>query len=66
MYRKMQGSGLTEINPLFCMSPIWAQRPVLSHPESPRSAGSEVAAAPDSYVAGIFCPDPLFTNPGRE
>ena len=58
MYRKMQGSGLTEISPLICISAIWGQCPVLSHPESPQSATFKVNVAPDCYVAGILYLDP--------
>ena len=32
----MQESGLTEIIPLLCISAIWGQDPVLSHPETPQ------------------------------
>ena len=33
MYGKTQESGLTEISPFICISAIWGQCPVFSHPE---------------------------------
>ena len=47
MYGTMHKSGLSEIISLLCISAIWGQRPVLSHPESPQGAPLGAAAAAD-------------------
>ena len=44
MYGKMQESGLTELIPLICTSPVWGQYPVFSHPEFPQGSLYGVAA----------------------
>ena len=49
----MQESGITEILPLTCLSAIWGQDRVLSHPGLSPGALTEVAAA-DCQVAGIL------------
>ena len=33
MYGKTEESGLTEISPFICISALWGQYPVFSHPE---------------------------------
>ena len=44
MYRKLQGSGFTEIIPLICTSVICSQYPVFLHPEFPQGSPEGVAA----------------------
>ena len=43
MYEKMQESGLPEIIPLICISAVWGQDPVFSHPELPQGSPWGVA-----------------------
>ena len=38
MYRKLVGSGVTEIIPLRCTSAAWGQYPLFSHPEVPQGS----------------------------
>ena len=38
MCGRMQESGLTEIIPLICVSALWGQDPVFSHPEFPQGS----------------------------
>ena len=38
LYRKIQESGLPEIIPFICISAIWGQNPVFSHPEFPQGS----------------------------
>ena len=44
MYRKLQGSGFTEIIPLICTWVICSQYPVFLHPEFPQGSPEGVAA----------------------
>ena len=52
----MQESGLTEIIPLLCISAIWGQDPVLSHPETPQGVTHRgvAAAAAARWCASCF------------
>ena len=47
MYGTMRESGLSEIIPLLCISVVWGQHAVLSHPGSPQGAPLGAAAGAD-------------------
>lgn len=56
MNRTMRESGLSEIIPLLCVSAVWGQRPVLSHPKSPQGAQLRAAAGAEGLMAEIILP----------
>ena len=57
LYGKMQGSGLTEIIPLICTTPICGLYAVFSHPEFPQGLPQGVAAVRWLLTAGILLPE---------